>query len=260
MERISSTRKLYYGFIIVFLIMIIPTCGPKLSSETRFLNHYQTADEFMLKNDYKKAIKYYRKAMKIQHKNPKVYRQMALCFEKLNQLDSSITYYEGAIVFNPKDSDAYQRIADIYYDQSMPHEAMTWYDRAIDLGYIYPESYTKLGNIHYRWKEYINAKNYYEYATIADSSNAAGYYGLGLTHLALGDTLAAETDFQNAVNYGSHANASFMLGLICFKKHEYDKALKWFNTYLRFEPEGEYVLKAKEYVMTIKIKMKAMDK
>ncbi|MCD6162175.1 MAG: tetratricopeptide repeat protein [candidate division Zixibacteria bacterium] len=238
-------------------ILLSSACGPKLPPEERFLNNYQTGHELMLNRKYERAIKHFRKAMKIQDSNPEVYRQMAVCFEKLNETDSAVVYYEGAIVFNPKDSDSYQRIGDIYYEQGDLHEAMTWYDRAKDLGYIQPRSYYRLGNVHYEWQRYEMAKQCYEFAIIADSTYADAYYGLGKIELAAGDTVKAEANFHKAAEAYSHSNSYYMLGTLYYKQQDSDRALKWFEAYLRLAPEGKYSLKAKDYRMKIMLEKKA---
>jgi len=256
----NITIKYGLTLITAFIAFFTLFCGPKPSEEARFLDHYQAGDNFMQDKKYKKALKQFRKALKIQNKNPKLYRQMALCFENLDQTDSAVTYYEGAIVFNPKDSDAYQRIGDIYFNSGMPHEAMTWYDRAQDLGYLYAESYIRLGKIHAAWKEYDWAIRYYEYAVIVDSTNMESYYFLGLIYLAQKDTLQALAHFSKAADFNRHANSAYMLGLINYEIQNYDEALKWFNSYLQVEQSGDYSLKAKDFIMTIKLKKKAEER
>ena len=265
----NITIKYGLPLITAFIVFFALFCGPKPSEEARFLNHYQAGDNFMQDKKYKTALKQFRKALKIQDKNPKLYRQMALCFENLDQTDSAVTYYEGAIVFNPKDSDAYQRIGDIYFNNGMPHVAMTWYDRAQDLGYLYAESYIRLGKIHAVWKEYDWAIRYYEYAATVDSTNMESYYSLGLIYLIQKDTLRALAHFSKAADFNRrqtsqdtsvglrHANSVYILGLINYKIKNYDEALKWFNSYLQVEPSGDYSQKAKDFIMTIKLKKKA---
>jgi len=249
-------KKYYWFYAVLVTFIFLTACGPKQSPEDRFLNNFRIGSDAMLNEDYEKALKHFWKAFEIQNRNPKLYHQMAICFEKLNQPDSAIVYYEGAIVFNPKNIEAYQQIGKIFYQKGMFHEAMTWYDKAMELGYLKPESYIRLAEIRYKWREYDWAKKYYEYAIISDSTRGDSYFGLGQVYLAEKDTALAESNFLKAVDYGSHAEAAYMLGLISFSKQDYDEALKWFAAYLKLEPDGRFADKAKEYQMIIKIKQK----
>ncbi len=67
--------------ITAFIVFFTLFCGPKPSEEARFLDHYQAGDNFMQDKKYKKALKQFRKALKIQDKNPKLYHQMALVLD-----------------------------------------------------------------------------------------------------------------------------------------------------------------------------------
>ena len=246
-------------FILVVLIFVF-TCGPKPTPQSKFKNFLQEASDKVSEGDYENALKYYRKALKINYKEPQLYREMAYCFEKMSMNDSAITYYEGAIVFNPKDIDSYQSIGNIYYKQKMYHEAMTWYDRGMELGYLYPQNYCRLASIYYRWGEYDRAKDYYKNAIMVDSSFSEAYYGLGLVNYLSGDTVMAETYFLSAFDTGPNPNSAFMLGKIFFEHDQFAKAEKWFDSYLELNPNGDFSYKAKEYKRIIMIRRRSGEK
>jgi len=234
---------------IIVLTVLICSCGSKPSVD-KDQAAMARADKLMHEKNYQGALKEYRSVFKHHNKNPRLYRSIAECFENLGELDSAITYYEGAIVFRPTDSDAYQRIGDIYYKRVMYHEAMTWYDRARDLGYLKPHSYVRLGDIHFRWREYDQAREYYGLATTLDSTNTDGFYGLGLTALAVQDTALAIAYLRKAAE-ADHAGTAFILGQLYFEKEDLDEAEKWFDICLQLQPESGLALKAAEYKIRI---------
>lgn len=256
---ILHLKKLYHIILVLVVIMSILACGPRPTSQSRFYSFCQKASDNMSEGDYERALKYYRKALKIDYREPKLYREMAYCFEKMGMSDSSITYYEGAIVFNPKDIDAYQAIGDIYYKQKMYHKAMTWYDRGMELGYLYPQSYVKLASIYYSWGEYDRAKGYYDYAITVDSTFSEAYFGFGLVNYLTGDTVLAETYFLSAFDTGPYPKAAFMLGKIYFERNQFAEAEKWFDTYLEFKPNGDSAHKAKEYKRFIRLQKRPVE-
>lgn len=253
----SLQKEVYYTSLILAVTISVFGCGPKPAPQLRFQSFCQKASDKMSEGNYNQALKYYRKALQINQKEPLLYRKMAYCFEKLAMTDSAVTYYEGAIVFNPGDIDAYQAIGDIYYQQKMYHEAMTWYDRGMELDYLSPRSYTRLANIYYRWREYNRAKEYYLNAITVDSTFSEAYYGLGLINCLAGDTTLAETYFLDAFNNRLHSQAAFMLGKINFDRHQLAEAEKWFDIYLDLNPDGDSAFKAEEYIRIIMIRKRA---
>jgi tetratricopeptide (TPR) repeat protein len=241
---------------IAVYISLFFACGPKMTP-AQIQVKYQKADSLAAAGNYKKALKEYKKALKSDEKNPATYRKIAECYTNLDLPDSAVTYYEGAIVFNPRDIDAYQKVGDNYFNRQMYHEAMTWYDRGIQLGYLSPNSYIKLAKIHHNWNELDMAGKYYEMAVMFDSTNADGYYGLGLISLEAADTASAETDFLKAFDNGPHSLAAYHLGEIYAQRKQYDEAIKWLGRCEQLEPESELGRQAYHRQMEIIVKMKS---
>jgi tetratricopeptide (TPR) repeat protein len=243
--------------ILLTLIMIIAgaaSAEPKPEDKLKYQQYTTKGDTLKAQGKYKDAIKNYKKALKIENTSAQIYRDIALCFDKLNLPDSVITYYEGAIVYNPRDIDAYQQIAMINYYQQNPHEAMSWFERAMDLGTLSPQSYTALGNIYYHWKEYTRARGYYESSVTVDSNYSDGYYGIGLINMTIGDTNSAVDYFAKALQTGNSDKSAYMLGTIAFNRSQYDDAVKWFDQYLKAEPKGDFAAKADELKRIIALK------
>lgn len=255
----NNSKSINLAVLRTFTVMaaavaLLCACGSK-PSIVKDQTAMDKAGKSMEAGDYKGALKEYRRVFKHENKSPQLYRLIADCFENLGEPDSAITYYEGAIVFRPTDSDSYQRIGDIYYKRTMYHEAMTWYDRARDLGYLKPESYDRLGDIHYRWGDYDQARDLFGLATTLDTTNADGFYGLGLTELALQDTTLALAYLDKAVNE-LHSGAAFMLGQIYFDRSNLMEAEKYFDILLDIRPTGDLAIKAREYKMRIDLLQK----
>ncbi|MCP4580065.1 MAG: tetratricopeptide repeat protein [candidate division Zixibacteria bacterium] len=241
--------------ISIFLI-ILTGCGAK-PDPVRFESFRERGIRLMVAGEYDKAVREFRKALKIDDKDSRLYISMAECFEQLNESDSAVTYYEGAIIFNPGDSNPYQIIGDIYFENQDYDEAMAWYDRAQQIGYLKPGSYIKLAKIHQNWNQFDFASQYYTLAVAIDSSNIDGFYGLGLMKLMAADTVMAEYNFLEAITKGPHARAAYRLGLIRAERKHYDEAIKYLDQCAQLEPDSDLGRQAYQRRIEIIMKMKA---
>ncbi len=72
------------------------------------------ANIFRKKNEYGSAIYYYQKAVAINPTNFFYYKQLALCYDKINVQVGAILSYQTAIMLNPYDASLYIQLANIF--------------------------------------------------------------------------------------------------------------------------------------------------
>lgn len=75
--------------------------------EKYFPNYLKLGDDCLSKKQYNKAIEYYRKAEKIQSKNPYLFYHWATCLFSLGEHEKSLPLFEKAIKLNPEYAEAY---------------------------------------------------------------------------------------------------------------------------------------------------------
>jgi tetratricopeptide (TPR) repeat protein len=246
-----NQMKKITSIVLVVLIHMTLSCGPKPSATPKFMTFYTEAHNYMEQNEPQKAISLYKKALKAKGDFAPAYHELAVCYQQVGKDSAAIINYEGAITFNPRDVDAYQSIGNIYFMQRNYDDALNWYDKATRVDFLYPRSYNNLATIYYMRGDYDNAKKYWGDAIAVDATYPRAYYGLGLVAMLTGDTTEAETRFLDAVKVGDMSEAMYTLGSLYFDQDKYDQSESWFNRYLEKEPNGEWADKAKDMLIII---------
>jgi tetratricopeptide (TPR) repeat protein len=243
--KIITSVTLWTAFLISL------SCGPKPSGTPKFMTYYTEAHNYMEKNEPRKAIPLYRKALRAKADFAPAYHEIAVCYQQVGKDSAAIINYEGSITFNPRDVDAYQSIGNIYFMLQNFDEALNWYDKATRVDFLYPRSYNNLATIYYMRGDYENARKYWEQAIAVDATYPRAYYGLGLVAMLTGDTTEAESKLLDAIKVGDMPEAMYTLGTLYIGQEQYDQAESWFNRYLEKEPKGEWADKAKDMLVII---------
>ena len=104
MKKIMIT-SVPIGFIGLALmgVFIAVSCGPKPSATPKYMAYYEQAHAYMEKNDPKKAIPLYKKALKANAEFAPAYHEIAVCYQQVGKDSAAIINYEGSITFNPQD-------------------------------------------------------------------------------------------------------------------------------------------------------------
>lgn len=126
----------------------IPASYASMSKNPEALKYYYLALDETKKEDFRKAIDYYEKAVKIDPNFAFAYDNMGLCFRRVNEFDNAIEAYEKSLKIDPNGVMPLQNIA---------------------IAYQYK-------------KEYSKAIKTYERLAEIDSKNAEVFYGIGQTY------------------------------------------------------------------------------
>ena len=174
----------------------------------------QLADAFYYDEAYTNAIKYY---LKVIEKDSTYYlaKQLARCYENLNNTDSAILFYQIVIEKNKGDYNSTYRLANLYkqildyktaiqvmdsfitydstrikifkfkgylnfLDVNIP-AAIESFEKCLALGDTSEFTHKYLGYSYYRTKNYLKAKDHLEMAFQTDSSNTDLCYTLGIS-------------------------------------------------------------------------------
>ena len=113
----------------------------KTDENTELIERYMIfsaimAEELMNKGKYNDAIELYKYALKIpvEKLDYKIYYNMAICYNKLNNFEKEFDYLNKCIVSKPDFVFAYERLAIYYYKKGLKNEAKIYLENAIKYG------------------------------------------------------------------------------------------------------------------------------
>ncbi len=119
-----------------------------LSSNKDALNLYAKALEVTAKGDYKKAIEYYQKALKIDSLFIFAWDNMGLCYRRLEDYDKSLEAYQKSLEIDPKGMMPLQNIPVVYQLKKEYEKAIAAYQKLAELDNNNPEIFYGIGSIY----------------------------------------------------------------------------------------------------------------
>lgn len=155
--------------------------------------------------EIKKAIKYYKYAIKRFPKYSCTYINLGYCFEKYKKRnDMAITCYEKALELNPNDEWALNNIGAILQKEGRWKEALSYYEKAYEVskkndGTTNYQIAHNLAWAYYRCKNYKKAWLIYDYLANKGFDNAAVYGDFGCVNYKMKRFNDALVSFEKAL-------------------------------------------------------------
>lgn len=107
--------------------------------------------------EYDTAMLFFRKALKEEPNNVKVYINAGLTEERLHDTAAALSYFKKALAVDPKYMRVYRNIASIYFDRGDYEKAEQYYSKAISLEPLQDESYYDRSMIYFKQRKYEEA-------------------------------------------------------------------------------------------------------
>ena len=92
----------------------------------------QLGKYYLSQNEFELALIQYEKAEELS-RIPEVYRLKAVCYLKLNQLDSALSSMEEGEKYNPKNADFYVLLSDLYVATNQNKKALLAIEKALEI-------------------------------------------------------------------------------------------------------------------------------
>lgn len=216
--------------------------------------------EFYIKKEFDKAIKYFYKAINADNKNAKAYNNLGTVyllkrnnsaavafFKKANALDKTFTqplvnlamlykqtgksqkqlyYLNAAIKANPKDFMAYYSLGDYYRDKLDYDNAISYYKETIKISPQFAQTYLDLAVCFYETKQYnyalIALAQYKELYPDSDYD----YYLTAKTNYALEKYDDAKANIEKAISINNTNEYQLELAKIEFNLQNFREAMK----------------------------------
>jgi protein O-GlcNAc transferase len=150
--------------------------------------------------DYDSAIKYIKRALKLNPDNAEAYTNMGNAYKNKGQLDKAITSYEEAIKLKPHLAMAHNNLGSALQEQNLLDEAVTCYQKALKLEPDLYMAYNNLGVIMLEKGHLDEAAKYCRKAIALNPGFADAYNNLGYVYKDKGQIDEAEAWFRRAIH------------------------------------------------------------
>lgn len=132
-----------------------------LSDNPKALEWYSKGIDEGAKGNFKKAIKYYKKALRLDSKFAFAWDNIGLSYRKMEKYDDAIKAYKESLKIDPKGITPLQNLAVVYLHTKEYDKAIDAYERLAKVDENNPEVFYGIGLVHYQFKkEYEKGLDY----------------------------------------------------------------------------------------------------
>lgn len=103
----------------------------KIMPEKSFQYFYNSGIDYFSRQEYEKAIDFFKQAIEQQNVKPQVYYNLALSYQHMQNYDKAITTYTKFLELNPKDYDGLYNIALVYFKKQNFDKAIEYFERCV---------------------------------------------------------------------------------------------------------------------------------
>jgi len=140
---------------------------------------------FAEQSEFKKAIKNYEKAIKINPNYAEAYNNLGVALDKSNKISDAVKCYEKAISLKDNFAEAYNNLGNAMRGLNKPSEALKNLKQAIKIKPDYAEAFYNLGGANHQFGNKKEAVYNFKKAIEIKSNYEEAYNGLGLAYESL---------------------------------------------------------------------------
>ena len=182
------------------------------------------------KNDHENAIKFFKKAIKIDNNNPEIFNNLGKSLIAAKFYDEAIECFQNSIMLDNKNFDTYFNLGIIYFDLGNYSDALKNYNSAIRLN-------NKIDKIHYniaitqsKMGNNKDSVKFFLETLELNPKHIKALNNLGLQYLNDNDYDLALYYLNRAIQLDtSYAKAYNNLGALYLQKKDYNLALRYFE-------------------------------
>lgn len=169
---------------------------------------YDKGFECSEKEDYKNAVKWYKKSVAADDKFVEAYDNMGAAYRRMGDLDNAEKCYKKSIELYPQGSMAHQNLGIVYWIEKKPEQALEQYSIMQKNDSTDAEGYYGTIQIYFALKDYKSAiKNAAKTLEIYEATSSPylkdAQYLLGLSYYYDGDNKNAKIYLEQAQKSGS---------------------------------------------------------
>ena len=179
-------KKIAFSIAVILSVSLFFTSRSMVRAENA-RSYYDEGMSYLDKEDYEKAIEFFRKAIREDSKLPQLYNALGYSLLKKNgTVKSASKAFQKAIELDPHYADPYFNLGTYYAGPgSDPILAGEYFEKAIKADPQYSKAYMGLGWIYMEKKDAKLAVENFQKSVGLDPNLVEAQYGLGLAYVAL---------------------------------------------------------------------------
>ncbi|MHA1294327.1 MAG: tetratricopeptide repeat protein [Promethearchaeota archaeon] len=191
---------------------------------------------YFLKEDYKKAADFFKKAIELDPNNWFSYHKLGqIC--TIKKIDTcAIKYFTETIDRNPKNINALINLA-IIFQKENEDLAMELITSALTVEPLNLVANYLLGALYLKQKKYKKAENLLEKVVSENPSFLMGWYKLGLLYFSRNKMKKAIDSINNALRINEKPYLYNLLGLIFLRNFKLEEAANSFKEAIKLDPK-----------------------
>jgi len=225
-------------FKVTFALMLLTTLTACTSS-IRSNYSKNEGDAYFEKGDYKKAIIYYDKAIKLNDRKASAYSGKARALEELEKYEEAIKACDKAIELNKNLAEAYDTKGSALAGQSKLDEALYSYQKSVKLE---SDNATYLNNMSYilnLLQRYDEAVDYADRSLKIDPRFSTAYLNKGFALSCIDKTDDAIKCYDKALKYEPESVDAYLNKGILYQDMYKDKeAIECYDKVIKLDPKN----------------------
>ena len=187
--------------------------------------------------NYEEAISFYKKAIELDSSDADSFCCIGNVYSNLNNYDEAIVYYKKAIELNSSDGRYYHNLGVVYEKLQNYDQAINCYNKAIELNQTFVNSYIGIVNICVQQRNYDEAIIYYKKIIELNPSDANAYRYIGDAYKELQNYEEAISFYKKAIELNPYYEGVYYnLGNVYYFLDNFNEAIICFNKVIELNP------------------------
>jgi len=194
--------------------------------------------EFSVQGEDRKALEYYRQAVRKDPEDPLAWSGLGYCYAGLEKHDEAVGAYRNAIRSNPDNALAHYTLANYYREIGRDDLAVEAYQTAVRLSPRFARAYFYLGLSYARLGRLQDGKQAFLKAAELEPEFASAHFQAGVASSRLGDHQAALAALQEVLRIEpDSAQAYYTMGTVYGQLGRFDDEFDAYRQAIRVDPD-----------------------
>jgi len=200
---------------------------------------FSIALSYITNRRYKSAIRYLKLALEINPKNIDVVQELALVYERTDDLEESAACYKRCLDIDPFNDHIWYSLGLTYSSLQQIKKSVDAFEYATSIRPTNIAAFFALANAYISICEYENAINAYRDIIEVDPRNVQAYTYIGESYEKMGYYKQAIYYFKRAIEIDElYSDAWYGMGIAAYQQDSYKECIGYFKRATEIDPEN----------------------